>query len=293
MSRNRTISSLTGAVAALIATASFSHARPLDDVVKSGFIDIAVYADFAPYSWTVADGKPAGIDVDIAIELAKSIGVEPRFMVRIAGENLDADLRSNIWRGDIVDKKMADVMMHVPQDKGLIAAVPGELEPRNDLVFFCCGYHLEKFAVVADPEIIKANTFAPFVRRKIAVEVDTVPDFFLSAAFGGQLMNSIVRTRTFDGAMKAFDDGEVTAVMATQAQTEWIVKNTKRQTKLLHPPTPGIVREDWPVGIAVRTDSRDLGYQFGLELEKLAATGRLKDIMAAYGVTYVPVPIRN
>jgi len=292
MTRSIFRSSLTGAVA-LLATASFSHARQLDDVVKSGFVDFALYSDFAPYSWVETDGTPRGIDVDIALELAKDIGVEPRFMVRIAGENLDADLRSNIWRGDIVDKKMADVMMHVPQDKGLIAPVAGEVEPRNDLVHFCCGYHLEKFAVVVDPEIITANTFAPFMRRKIAVEVDTVPDFFLSAAFGGQLMNSVVRARDFNGAAEAFETGEVTAVMATQAQAEWIVRNTRRQTKIIHPPTPGIVRADWPVGVAVRTDSRDLGYAIDLALEKLAQNGRLKEIMAAYGVTWVPVPVRN
>lgn len=287
------ISSLTCAAVALVAAAPFSHARPIDDVVRSGYLDVAVYADFAPWSWRDEDGAPRGIDVDIAAELAKAIGVEIRYMVRIAGETVDADLRSNIWRGDIVGRKMADVMMHVPQDRGLIAPVPGELEPRNELVHFCCGYHLETFAVVVDPDIIKADTFAPFVRRKIAVEVDTVPDFFLSAAFGGQLNNSIVRSRTFERAAQAFNGGEVTAVMATRAQAEWIVKNTERPTRIMEPPTPGIVRADWPVGIAVRTDSRDLAYEFGSVLENLHDTGRLKEIMAAYGVTYVPVPVRE
>lgn len=287
-------SSLKLAVALLsMATAPFCLARPLDDIVKSGYIDIALYSDFAPYSWKDADGTPRGIDVDIGRELAKAIGVEPRFMIRQAGENIDGDLRNNIWRGDLVDKKMADVMLHVPQDRGLQAPVPGEIEPRNDLVHFCCGYHLETFAVVVDPTIIKAKTFAPFVRRKIGVEVDTVPDFFLSAAFGGQLMNSIVRTRTFAGAMKAFEEGEVTAVMATRAQVEWILENTAREAAIITPPTPGIVRADWPVGLAVRTDSRDVAYEFGLVLEKLAASGRLDEIMRGYGVTYVPVPVND
>ena len=273
--------------------APLSLARPLDDVVKSGYLDVALYEDFKPYSWTDESGKPRGIDVDIGAELAKAIGVEVRYMVRIAGENLDADLRSNIWRGDIVEKKMADVMLHVPQDKGLIAPVPGELEPRNDLVHFCCGYHLETFAVLVDPDLIRANSFAPFVYNKIAVEVDTVPDFFLSAAFGGQLMNSVVRARTFDDAVDVFERGETAALMATKAQVEWVLTNTKRKVKIMQPPTPGIVRKDWPVGLAVRTDSRDLGYAFDLELEKMAADGRLEKIMKAYGVTYTPVPIND
>ena len=54
------------------------------------------------------------------------------------------------------------------------------LEPRNDLVFFCCGYHLEKFAVVADPEIIKANTsgirWADLVRAVRAALPDENPN---------------------------------------------------------------------------------------------------------------------
>ncbi len=287
------ISSLSCAAVAFLAAAPFCLARPIDDVVKSGYLDVAVYTDFAPWSWTDETGKPRGIDVDIAAELASAIGVEVRYMVRIAGENIDADLRSNIWRGDIVDRKMADVMMHVPQDRGLIAPVPGELEPRNELVHFCCGYYQERFAVVVDPAIITANTFAPFVRRPIAVEVDTVPDFFLSAAFGGQLMNSVFRARTFEQAAQAFEKGEVTAVMASYAQAEWIVRNSARATRIMRPPTPGIVREDWPVGLAVRTDSRDLAYEFDLVLEKLAQSGRLREIMADYGVTYTPVPVRE
>ncbi len=56
---------------------------------------------------------------------------------------------------------------------------------------------------------------------------------------------------------------------------------------------PVVIRKDWPVGLAVRTDSRDIGYAFELELEKLAASGRLKEIMAGYGVTYTPVPVND
>jgi ABC-type amino acid transport substrate-binding protein len=278
-------------VALGVTIASFSQARPLDDIVKSGYIDVAVYDDFAPFSWKDADGQYRGIDIDIARELAKSIGVEMRVMMRQAGENLDADLRANIWRGDIVGLKMADVMMHVPQDRGLQELQPGELEPRNDLVHFCCKYQLQTFAEIVDPEAITGKTFAQFVYKKIGVEVDTVPDFFLTSAFGGQLMNSIVRSVTFAKAMQGFENGDVPAVMATRAQVEWILKNSGRRAKIVQFPTPDIIRKDWPVGLAVRTDSRDVGYAFELELEKLAASGRLKEIMANYGVTYTPVPV--
>ncbi|EBW9044142.1 ABC transporter substrate-binding protein, partial [Salmonella enterica subsp. enterica serovar Enteritidis] len=53
----RFISSLKLAAAVSMAAALLSFqdlavARPLDDVVKSGYIDIAVYEDFKPYSWS-------------------------------------------------------------------------------------------------------------------------------------------------------------------------------------------------------------------------------------------------
>lgn len=273
----------------MLVAATFSHARPLDDVVKSGYLDIAVYEDFKPYSWS-DNGMPRGIDVDIATEIAKRLGVEPRIVVRVAGETLDTDLRYNIWRGELTTKKVVDVMMHVPQDKGLHQLQPGETEPRNDLVHFCCAYQQESFGVIADPEVLTVNTYAPFVYNKIGVEVDTVPDFFLTNAFGGQLMQSIVRRSTFNQTVDLWEKGEVSAVMAMRAQVEWIARNTKRNARVASPPTPDIVRRDWPVGLAVRTDSRDLAYEMDLHLEEMAKSGKLAEIMSAYGVTYTPVP---
>jgi ABC-type amino acid transport substrate-binding protein len=262
-----------------MATASFclssAGARPLDDVIKSGYLDVAVYEDFKPYSWS-ENGQPKGIDVEIAREIAKKMGVEPRIVVRVAGENLDTDLRYNIWRGELSTFKMVDMMMHVPQD--------------NDQVHFCCSYQLESFAVIADPKVLTVNTYAPFVYNKIGVEVDTVPDFFLTNAFGGQLMQSIVRRPTFNQTIELWEKGEVSVVMATRAQVEWIKKNTSREARVASPPTPDIVRRNWPVGLAVRTDSRDLGYEMDLHLEEMAKSGRLAEIMSAYGVTYTPIP---
>jgi len=287
---NKRVLSLKLAVTGVaMVAASFSFARPLDDVTKSGYLDVAVYEDFKPYSWS-ENGAARGIDVDIISEIAKRMGVEPRIVVRVAGENLDMDLRYNIWRGELSTKKVVDVMMHVPQDKGLHQLQPGEVEPRNDLVHFCCAYQLESFGVIADPDVLTVNTYAPFVHARIGVEVDTVPDFFLSNAFGGQLMQSIVRRPTFNQTIDLWEKGEVSGIMAMRAQVEWMAKTSKRKAKIASPPTPDIVRRNWPVGLAVRTDSRDLGYEMDLHLEEMAKSGKLAEIMSAYGVTYTPIP---
>ena len=120
----------------IVATA---QARPIDEVIESGFITVAVYSDYAPYSWE-EDGKLQGIDVDIAHLLADSLDTDIKFLVRGADENVDDDLRNNLWKGDLIHRKFADIMMHVPYDR--------ELDGRNEFVALMAPYYLEQMAVV-------------------------------------------------------------------------------------------------------------------------------------------------
>jgi len=263
-----------------IAMTTLVYARPLDDVVESGEITIFVYSDYAPYSYEV-DGKPVGIDVDIATELAKALGVELKLLMRGADENLDDDLRINIWKGDLIHRKVADVMMHVPADP--------EVDYRNEFAVIMGGYFQETMAVVFDKaKIPEVQTFGRFVSQQIGVELDTAYDFFLSGAFRGQLLQSIRRGRTFADAVALYADGEVPALLASRAQTEWIVAQTPQlQSTVAQPPMPGMVRLGWPIGISVKHDSRDLGYELTDVLSGLQQSGKLEAIYNQYGVTYL------
>ena len=82
--------------------------QDMDTIIDRGFMTFAVYEDYPPYSWEEA-GKPRGVDVDIARLIAEDIGVEARFRFVAAGENLDADLRNNIWKGPIVGGAVSNV----------------------------------------------------------------------------------------------------------------------------------------------------------------------------------------
>lgn len=257
-------------------------ARPLDQVTASGFVDISVYKDFAPYAYE-ENGELKGLDVEIGRALAAEMKLEPRFMVRMAGETVDDDLRSNVWRGDIVEKVRADVMMHVPVDK--------ELAHRNELVMICCGYYLETVALVVDPREVTVESLAVFRSKKVAVELDSVADFFLSGAYKGQLMHNVVRGRVFMDAARLYWSGETAAFMGPRAQAEWIASKTERPSKLSEPPLHGLYRSKWPIGLAVRTDSRDLGYALEEAMERLKESGRLAAIFQRYGVTYVAPPV--
>ena len=71
--------------------------QTLDEIRERGWIDIALYEDFPPYSYE-KDGKAAGIDVEIGRIIAEDLGVEARFRLVQAGETLDADLRNWVWK---------------------------------------------------------------------------------------------------------------------------------------------------------------------------------------------------
>ena len=92
---------------------SVASARPFDDVIDSGKLTVFVYSDYAPYSWQEGD-EYKGIDVDIAREFGRELGVEIELLMRGADENIDDDLRLNVWKGDLIHRRAADVMMHVP-----------------------------------------------------------------------------------------------------------------------------------------------------------------------------------
>jgi ABC-type amino acid transport substrate-binding protein len=256
-------------------------ARPLDEVTDSGEITIFVYSDYAPYSY-MKDGEAVGIDVEIAGELASALGVKLNLLMRGADENLDDDLRINIWKGDLIHRKVADVMLHVPADP--------EVDYRNEFAVLMGGYFQETMGVVYDADKIpELKTFGRFVSQPIGVELDTAADFFLSGAFRGKLMASVRRGRTFKEAVALYTEGEVPALLASRAQAEWVATQAPLKNSVIaQPPMPGMVRSGWPIGIAIKHDSRDLGYTLTDVLSEMQQSGKLQSIYERYGVTYLP-----
>src|SRR5258706_6567614 len=65
------------AVAATVAHAEDSR---LDDVIKRGALRVCTPGDYKPFSLAKADGAFEGIDVDLVQAMAKSLGVEAKFV---------------------------------------------------------------------------------------------------------------------------------------------------------------------------------------------------------------------
>ena len=93
--------------------------RSFDRIVEGGWIEFAVYENYAPWSYE-EKGKPAGVDIDIGRVIAKALGLEAKFRLVASGENLEADLLNYVWKGAAVGGRVSDVMLHVPYDSALV-----------------------------------------------------------------------------------------------------------------------------------------------------------------------------
>lgn len=267
------------AVSAGMAGAGPVGARPLDEVVAGGELHVAVYESNKPFSYT-ENGQPKGIDVDLAKALAEAIGVKATFIARMQGEDVDTDLRSNVWKGPVTGGPVGDVMMHVPMDR--------ELALRNREAALINPYFEERIALFYDPAQTGENpAFDVFKREKIGVQIGTVSDYFLMFALDGALRNNVLHYIKIADGVRRFAAGEMAAVLGVRSELEAYLKDAGLNRKVSEPAMPGIVRSHWAVGMAVKENSRDLGYALGNALSKLKETGKLAEICSRYGVTYV------
>ncbi len=249
--------------------------QTLDEILDRGFVEFAVYADFPPWSFAEGD-TAAGVDVEIGRLIADGMGVEARFRLVAAGEDLAADLRNWVWKGPLVGGGVANVMLHVPYDSDFTC--------RIEQGTFTGLYDVETLAIAYDGAVFPDDAPLPayFRMHRVGVENDSISDFYLSAMAGGQLGPNILRFATLEGAMAALAAGEVTALMGPRAQLEAGLGGA-----LLHvPPFPGLMKPDWPIGLAVHHSHRDLGYMIEGIVAEAVADGRIGAIFEARGLSW-------
>ncbi len=257
--------------------------QDLDEIEDRGFIEIGVYEDFPPWSWADEDGAPQGIDVALGRIIAEALGVEPRIRLVAAGENVDGDLRDHVWRGPVIGGAVVNVLMHVPVDR--------EFALRNDLVVITGAYAKERIGLAWRTADYEAGppTAAHFRYDTVAVENDSLSDFYLSAFAGGTAIPQMTRRRTTPLAVEAMLAGEVMAAMGPIAQIEWVVNGSEEPGVVTGtPPLLGLSKGEWTVGVAVRHSFRPLGYAVGDAIAAAMADGRVAELFAAHGVTWRP-----
>jgi ABC-type amino acid transport substrate-binding protein len=256
-----------------------ADAAPLAKVKALGVLRVAVYKDNRPWSWRES-GTIVGIDADLGAALASKLGVRVDLAELMPGDDVAADLRNGVWRGGLLGFQTADVMLHVPFDR--------ELAAQNDQVAIVAPYCRESFLFACAKGAMDANA-APmqFKGRKLGVETDSIPDFYLAGMGGGLLIPTLNHFQTGSDAATALMQGKLDGVLATRAQIENVAAQYPGfalSRRML--PLPGMPSTGWDVGMAVKENSRNLGDAIEGLLASMSETGELKAIFARHGVNW-------
>lgn len=262
---------------------TFTPGADLDTIRERGWIEFGVYDDFKPYSW-VHNDEIIGTDIELGRIIADELGVEARFRLMRADENVDADLRNYLWKGPLVgkDRNVVNVMLHVPWDR--------ELDIRNELIVLTGKYMVEEIAIAYAKAHYPDGGPVPAYFRfdTVGVENDSIADFYLSNIGNGQLLANISRFPSVAKAMEALQRRDVMAVTGplSQLQADAVAGIAVHQ-----PPLPGLSRGKWTLGVSVRHNYRRLGYAVDDAIAAAIADGRLAAAFAKFGASYT-VPER-
>lgn len=255
--------------------------QDFDQILEQGHMLFAVYDDYAPYSWQEG-GKPKGVDIEIARMIADYIGVEAQFNFVMAGENLDADLRNNVWKGPVVGGRVSNVMMRIPYDR--------QFKCRVEQVTFTGQYAGESIAIAYDKATYPEDKPVPAYFRydAVGVENDSISDFYLTGMAGGQLGSNIHRYPDTLDAMEGLGAHEVSAVMGPISQLQF---GSTDSIGIHQPPLAGFAVSKWTLGVAVHFAYKQLGYQVDDAIAEGLQNGRIAEIYAEYGLTH-QMPVR-
>ncbi len=255
------------------------NAAPLARVKELGVLRVGVYADNRPWSWE-RGGRPAGIDVDLAKAIAQQLGVNADVALFAADEEVSDDLRNVVWRGGLLGFRRCDLMMHAPFDMRFGA--------QEDQVVFVAPYYREEFTSICSSRTRDCDMPPQrFVGQKVGAEIDTIPDFYLVGGFGGILRGDVEHFTTGYGAAEAVHEGQVEMAVATRAQIEAsIADRPQSNAKMRKSPLPMIPSDGWDIGMAVKEDSRSLGFAVEDIVNEMIDDGRMKALFAQYGVSW-------
>ncbi|MBA4353879.1 MAG: ABC transporter substrate-binding protein [Novosphingobium sp.] len=272
---------LAGLGAAALALPATIRAAPLEKVKDLGVLRVGLYADNRPWSWN-ADGKVAGIDADIARALAAALGVRADLQLFMAGEDISDDLRNAVWRGGLLGFQPCDVMLHVPFERALMQ--------QEDNVVFLSPYHRETFGAACSREGGNCEAMpASFKGRPITAELASIPDFYLLGHAGGVLAKDLIHLPTGYAAAAALADGSADFSVATTAQIEAVIADHRDAgIRMRKSALPLMLSPGWDIGIAVKENSRNLGFALDDVMEKMLAGGQMKALFATHGVTWKP-----
>lgn len=265
-----------------------AQVRDYDRIMEEGVLRVALYQNFPPYSFE-KEGRPRGVDYELAKALAEGLGLTLQVIWAPPGEKLDDDLRDYIWRGRVTAQgELADLMLRVPYDRDY-AQMRNELgELVNERVVMFGPYQRERWQLAFDRRrLAEVPSINALQTHPIGVEVDGVPSFYLSSAREGLLRSQARHYPSPTLAFAAMRAGEVDAVMALRGEVDWLLHEANDpQLALAENAYPDMGRQIWDIGMAVHESNRQLAYALEEQLEKLILDGSLERLYGQYGLRF-------
>jgi ABC-type amino acid transport substrate-binding protein len=245
----------------------------LAKIRQRGRLTVAVYHDMPPFH---VAGK--GIDVELAEALAKALGLQLTLMPFNADENMNDDLRNMVWRGHYLGFGPADVLLHVPVDRPLMAA--------NPRVEIFAPYYRERVMIARDlAKVPRLESLDDIKGQRIAVPGQTLAGWLLIGADSGKYREQLT-TKLKDGieAARLLQTGEVAAAAAQASELEAVLAGDARFA--IEPLPLPRMREGWVVGCAVKKESTDLAQAVQAAMNQVAESGEMARIFERAKVSW-------
>lgn len=265
------------AAAALVAAGAARAQQPAESALARirarGSLSVAVYNEMPPFH---VGGQ--GIDVDLAQALAKALGVKLALLPFNADENMNDDLRNLVWRGHYLGFGPADVLLHVPVDRPLMA--------ENPRVSIFAPYYRERVAIARSlDQVPTMDSLDAFGRRPIAVPGQSLAGWLMIGAEGGKYREQL-QTKWKDGAeaAAALKRGEVAGAAGHASELESVLGGDVRFA--IEPLPLPRMRDGWAVGCAVKREHQDLAQALKAAIDTLADNGELEAMFRARRVAW-------
>ncbi len=224
-------------------------------------VRIGVEGAYPPFSWTTADGKLAGFDIDIAVALAKAMGLEYKLVAQD-------------WDG-IIPALLA-------RKYDCIIASMSITEERKKKVAFSDKYYNTPAKLITKKGTVKEWTKDTLKGKAVGVQRATTHDSYLTDNYGKDV--TIKRYGTQDEAYLDLAAGRVQFLLADSvAMSDGFLK--KPEGKDYEFIGPDFTDPRWfgdGVGIAMRQKDKDLLEMFNKAIEKIRADGTYKKINDKY-----------
>jgi ABC-type amino acid transport substrate-binding protein len=262
------------AALATLALPALAQDKPaLQRIRERGSLVVGIYNDMPPFH---VGGQ--GIDVALAGALAKALEVKLTLLPFNADENMNDDLRNLVWRGHYLGFGPADVLLHVPVDRPLMAA--------NPRVSIFGPYYRERVMIARDlAKAPRLDSLADLGSQKIAVPGQSLAGWLLIGADSGKYRDQLT-TKLKDGTEAAalLQRGEVVAAAGHASELESVLAGDARFA--IEPLPLPRMKDGWVIGMAVKKENDDLAQALQAAINALTDNGDLGRMFAAGKVSW-------